>query len=357
MRTEPDLRRALASREHLTPDSDAVATAARRIAAQRPRRRRMVVVSGVVPATSTIITFEPGDGSITTDPTIDTGSALPGSTTDAHAGDRPDFFFTVSQGTVSVGSASYEIRPVRTGARSQTFTFVRAGGAQGPQLELTRPGSANDFVLPAGAPRLDPGTSANASVHGIPALFAANDARSWVRWQYAPGSYALLLSAYGGPVLSKAELLALAGTVRFVAPYPAKVPYRLDFAPADIPLENLAVGSNGLLSVAQFIKDSESVPRAYDITIATSLSDLLAFSPDYESWPWHSTTIAGHSGRCADLVDGRRCDFLLGQGVVSIGTGGLTTAEIGQLLGDLHLAADLGDQATWFDVDGAIPGV
>jgi hypothetical protein len=69
-----------------------------------------------------------------------------------------------------------------------------------------------------------------------------NGTRSWpswpccpggssLRWEYAPDGFAVIGSNQGRGAIAKETLVMLAEGVRFVAPYPAKVPYRLDFLP------------------------------------------------------------------------------------------------------------------------------
>ena len=92
-----------------------------------------------------------------------------------------------------------------------------------------------------------------------------------------------------------------------------------------------------------------------DITIVEGTpSPTLWF--DYADWDWKPATIAGRSGRCADLIDGRRCEVDFGEFTLSIGSGNLPPDELDQIVAAMHFAT-VSDPTTWYDITAAIPGM
>src|SRR5690606_16780775 len=117
MRTEEDLRAALASRERLAPAPEAVVVGIRRRAA---RRRRVQTIGVLATATLAVAAVAMVPALVLRpDP-----APAPGSPIDRHAADRPDFSFTVAAGQI----AGLELRPESVDAWTQTVTLRPVDG-------------------------------------------------------------------------------------------------------------------------------------------------------------------------------------------------------------------------------------
>lgn len=356
MRTEEDLRAALATRERLAPAPDAVLRGVRRRAARRRRTRTVgvlaaatlaVAAAAMVPA----LVLRP-------DPAA---SPATGSPVDAHAADRPDFSFTIAAGHV----AGFVLRPEAVNAQAQTVAIRPVDGDRLiATLVLYRPGQGL-----AGAEHSDgwgeavrfpdPAQEPNARVHDGPAWFDVDTRWSGLTWRYAPDAYAGL-ETNAGP-LPRETLITIAEAVRFVDPYPARLPYRLDhlpadFAPVHVTQHHPRYYSHVRLLSWERIRDTwrEGLP---DITVTDDPPDPGADWDEYwyaDLWRGERqpTTIAGRPARCSET----RCDIDYGDYLVSVGVVGWSRAEIEQVVAGLQLA-DPADPATWFAIDDAIPGL
>ena len=92
---------------------------------------------------------------------------------------------------------------------------------------------------------------------------------------------------------------------------------------------------SGERSVVQLESKGKNRPRVLDITIVEGTpSPTLWFG--YADWDWEPATIAGRSGRCADLIDGRRCEVDFGEFTLSIGSGDLVPDELDQMVAAMH---------------------
>jgi hypothetical protein len=354
MRSVEDLRTALAAREGLAPDPDGVLSDLKSASA-RPRRMRAVgILAGAtlavaaVVATPVLLAGPGGSSPAPVDPGPGASPAV-----DTHAADRPDLFYTVATGA----AGGYQLWPAGVGPDVQMMdVLVAATGQRAAFLALYRPGSNVGIGGGFGGDPLVKPTAPTAEVNGVPAWFSGGPDGSWLSWDYAPDATAILGSVHGAGALPVQTLVALAESVTFVDPYPATVPFRLDYLPADLAPFNVSGGGDGAYAVVQFESDNEAYPRAIDITIVDNppvpAADMWF---DYPNWDWHPTTIAGRSARYTDLIDGRRCEVEFGAFVVSLGCSHLSPAELDQIVGGLHLAA-VTDPASWFPLDQAIPG-
>lgn len=354
MRTEEDLRAALATRERLAPAPEAVLRGIRRRVARRRRARTV----GVLATATLAVTAAAMAPALLLRPEPSVSPAL-GSTTDRHAADRPDLYFTVAAGAV----AGFELRPESVNAYIQT---VAVRPADGDRLVMTlvlyRPGQglggaehsdgwgeAVRFPDPAGEP--------NAQVNGGPAWFDSDTRWSGLTWRYAPDAYAGL-ETNAGP-LPRETLVTIAEAVRFVDPYPARVPYRLDYLPADFAPVHVAQRhpryySHVRLLSWERIRDTwrETLP---DITVTDDPPDPGEYWDEYwyaDLWRGERqpTTIAGRPARCSET----RCEIDYGDYLVSLRVVGWSRAEIEQVVAGLRLA-DPADPATWFAIDEALP--
>ena len=328
MRTEEDLRAALAARERLAPAPQAVVRGVRRRATRRRRVRTVgvlatatlaVTAAAVVPA----LLLRPGPAA----------SPATGSPTDAHAADRPDFSFTVAVGAV----AGLELRPESVDAWTQVVTLRPADGDRlTATLVLYRPGQglggaehSDGWGRKVRFP--DPAQAPNAEVNGAPAWFDSDARWSGLTWQYASDAYAGL-ETNAGP-LPRQTLVQIAEAVRFVDPYPARVPYRLDYLPAGL-RPYLVIQPTNYYSYVGFVGGGRptidprqdptdddgdgAVPaRTPDITVTDDPPDLNEYWFTEPTGTWEPITIAGRPALCSLS----RCNIDYGEYLVSMGRG------------------------------------
>jgi hypothetical protein len=270
-----------------------------------------------------------------------------GSTTDLHAADRPPFSFTIAAITVD----GYEFRPdeVFTTPPTQFAVVLDARSGDGV-ADLVVSAPTKEGLEVTGADGSWPFATVgphetSAQVNGLPAVVSLATRLSSVRWKYAPDAWAVLQTTPtpGHDQLDAQTLLRIAADVRFVDPYPIRVPFRLDYLPTDLQPFSLSVTPDNV------------VVQSYgaDRTIGINVTDATPRWPGYETWQWTPATIAGLPARCSDTPDPPQCELTFGD--VRILVGGLTPAERDQVVAGLHLAT-FGDPSTWFDVVGAIPG-
>ena len=211
----------------------------------------------------------------------------------------------------------------------------------------------------------DPAQAPNAEVNGAPAWFDSDARWSGLTWQYAPDAYAGL-ETNAGP-LPRQTLVQIAEAVRFVDPYPARVPYRLDYLPAGL-RPYLVIQPTNYYSYVGFVGGGRptidprqdptdddgdgAVPaRTPDITVTDDPPDLNEYWFTEPTGTWEPITIAGRPALCSLS----RCNIDYGEYLVSIGRG-FTRSEMELIVAGLHLA-DPADPATWFAIDEAIPGL
>jgi hypothetical protein len=199
----------------------------------------------------------------------------------------------------------------------------------------------------------DPVQAPNTQVNGGPAWFDSDARWSGLTWRYAPDAYAGL-EASGSP-LPRQTLVQIAEAVRFVDPYPARVPYRLDYLPAHLVPRDVVQHHPRYYSYVGLSspeRDPSPTARTPDITVT---DDPPALTEHWFTDPtsvWEPTTIAGRPARCSSHG---RCNIDYGEYLVSIGTG-FTRTERERIVAGLQLA-DPADPATWFDLGEAIPGL
>ncbi len=355
MRTEQDLRAALGVRENLAPAPDTVLADVRQIAAQHRRRRAtgtaaavILVVAAVIAVPVLLVQGRPTDPGPAPLPNPPVGAATPSPTAapvDPGAA-RPPFAFTIAP--VSIGG--FEVRPSSVSPDQQGAIIMAAGGT-GPVADLVVYSPGSPAVPVPYPPHAEP-----VQVDGAPGWYNASE--SALGWEYAPEAFAVI-SRHDEAPLAKDILLELAEGVRFVEPYAAKVPYRLDYLPDDLTPFNVAQSTgpaSEYQSVVQLESRNADRPRVMDITIVESRPTGNSPWYGYADWDWNPVTIAGRSGRCADLVDGRRCEIDFGEFIFSVGSGNLVPDELDRLVGGMRFAT-VGDPATWYDITTAIPGL
>lgn len=344
MRTESELFAALATREHLAPTADRVLAGLDTVGARRRRRRAIGAVAVAALAVATVAVTPAGLARLDQD-AVPAGSPED-ATTDPHAADRPLWSLTIAAGA----AAGYEIRPSYASfpPAQQGAVIVPVGGDQAvawldvyaePMVGL---GSADDNEIDD----IRAGDVA-ALVHDQPAILNPEDGS--LRWRYAPQAWAWLTSSPDGPPLPPQTLLKIASAVRFVDPYPLRVPFRLDDVPADLRPFHVSAHPGGEATVQFDSPDPEAAAeRGAAITVTLGVPGW----PGYDGWPWAPATVADRPGRCAEPGDRRWCEVYLGDVAVLVGSD--APAEIDALLAGLHLA-DLDDPATWFAAEDAIP--
>jgi len=354
MRTEQDVRRVLALREDLVPDPDAVLAGVRRVGARRRRQRVGAAVTGAAVAVALVATLPfvlSGLGSprraVVAVPAASTTSA-PAARTPAPTGVRPPFAFTVDTARV----AGFEIEPLTVNPDVQTAA-IRPSGAdqQRATLFVYKPGTNTRVGGDAmGWEVWTDKQPTRVSVNGATGWYTANEEASALRWEYARDGWAVIGSNYRQAPLTLEAALALAEGVRFVAPYQARVPYRLDYLPAGYVPFHLVQDTRSAGSYRSVVQ-LQGQGRQYAIDI--SIADGGSWPPKWKGKP---TTIAGHSARCVDLIDGRRCAVDLGEFMVDLGCGGLTASELSRLVAGIR-PATWSDPTTWSAVNTVFPGI
>jgi hypothetical protein len=354
MRTEQDLRRALAQREEIAPDPDRVLAGVRQAGARRRRRQKAAAVTGAACAVllvaalpAVLSAVRRGSAPVAIAPPTATSAVVPPTATSAPAqgAARPPFSFTITRQSV----AGFRIDPYTVNGDVQTARIARSG-ARHAQAELSvfQPGAepvAADTWWDVGA-----SAAVQVTVNGQPGTYSGSAEGSAIRWEYAPGAWAQIGTIQDQPSLPEQTMVTLAAGIRFVAPYPARVPYRLDYRPADLVPFNVVqdtARTGSFSSVLQLESRDETRPRIVDISIVDGAS-----WP--RKWPVTRTTIAGHPARCTRLVDGRRCAADFGAVTVDVGSASLTEAELKQLIAGVRLAVWT-DPSTWSDVDTVFP--
>ncbi len=361
-RTEDDVRAALALLEGLVPDTDA-AVVGLRSAVRRRRRRavgtpgaavRAVAAAAVVPVV--LVGSAPARSPSAAPATAATSPGPDGSAFTS------EFYFTVQARTVG----GYDIRPRSVGPGAEHAVIVRTGGDQQVgaltafrgdpsmvQIQNDRTG-ASQFLDVVGD-----GESIGV-VNGQQAIISART----VRWVYAPPDRWVWLAFDPGQTVSRPTMLALAGSVRLVDPYPVMLPYRFEDLPDQLIPTNVSSSAYG--SFVQFA--SFDVP-GYDMTVfvTTDTSDPLPWDDrpdayaDYPFWPWAPTTVAGLPARCAEVDDpnpGERwCEVRLDRALVIVDGDHAAADHFDELVAGLRLAPDVTDPTTWFDAREAFPGV
>jgi hypothetical protein len=366
MRTEDDLRVALAAREQLTPSAGPVLDG---LGQAMSRRRYRLLTSSAAAATavagavvtvlaiSTLLT-PAAQQPAAPPPASPPARTSPPRITDVHAADRPDFFFTIEPTIV----AGYQIRPSGLSPTGQSAVVAPAtGGDWVGAVSLERPGSMDD--VPASAP--------SSQVHGEPAWFVADDDHGFgfLYWEYAPDSMAVVSLRYPDAPLS--DFLAIAEGVTFVDPYPAHLPLRLGYLPEDLRPISLNLGqlnAQAVLSIGDDIGDVEpeaAHPREVTIQLLDhrpAPGELIWLADENTPWgPWGPTTTIGpHTVRCVEAPaglnydDARACEIEVPGGIVIVQIFELTATEIEQLIAGL-IVADPTDPTTWFSSVEALP--
>ena len=356
MRTEADLRAALAMREEVAVPEPAAVLAGVADAVQRQRRRHTAAVVAATVAAVTAVML-PAAGLLTPSPQVDAGAtpvvgarqpgtAVPPTTADpadpAATVDRPPFAFTIRAATV----AGYDISPLAVTPAYQ-IASVRAPGGQPHAVWLVvyQPGAQERVVSQA------PGYDLVAepeptSVGGAAAWFSTQGERSALRWEYAPGGFAVI-GSWGQPPLDEPALRELAEAVPWGVAYPARVPYRLTYLPAGLALVSVAHDLDadvGLRSAVQLLGDAGGL----DITVGDDAGN---HHPDGE---WQESVIGGHPARCAVLIDGRRCLIDVDGLAVSVGVSQLDDSQLHRLIAGMTVA-NRDDPASWYELPIAIP--
>jgi hypothetical protein len=351
MRTEQDLRRVLAQRDELVPDADAVMTGVRRVAARRRRRRAAGAIIGAASAVvlvatlgGTLSALRSSPRLVQASPSVTTPAAVPSSPNDVPSAPRPPFAFTVAAGT----AAGFEFVPQSVSADQQGVLIFTAGDDV-PVATL--------FVYPPGTDRTEvwdggsepPTRSTPVTVNGAPGFYSANADVSGLSWQYARDSWAFIGGDPSHGPMAQERMVNLAEAVRFVAPYQARVPYRLTYLPTDLVPFNVVQeirGPGARRSVVQLESRDQNHQRIVDITIDDR------FSP-FDT-PVTHTTIGGYPAVCTQLVDGRRCAVHIKGLVVDLG-GGFTPTERERLVAGMRFAVWT-DARTWAEVSAVFPG-
>lgn len=346
MRTEADLRAALVAREAMSPDPDAVLAGVRETVVRRRRRTAGAVAAAAiaVAAAITLPVLVVRGGSETTGrggiaaPTDQATSPPQFFRPDASG--RMPFSFTVRPGQF----AGFEFTPFAAEADSELWEVIMIG-EDGPPASLNVYGPDSGIVFD------DAEDVVSTEVGGAPAWFSAWPDESFLRWEYAPGAFAGIISR---PAAAERELRAMAEAVEFGEPFMAKVPYRLDHLPAGMTPINVVqdIGDDEPTSVLQMeagcsIFQLESAPVEDCRFMNIAIGEDEPIHADLES-----TTIAGHPARCTGLTGSTRCKVELDGLTVDIGGG--TVDELARIVEGMTLAV-WEDPTTWYDLDDALP--
>jgi hypothetical protein len=344
MRTEEDLRALFAAREDLAPDQHRVLEGTREAVARRRRRRTVgaaaaaaIVVAASVPVAARLWSGPTGQGTTIPEvaaPAASTASSQPAGP--APNGPRPPFAFTIRPSS----TAGFEIQPTAVNPDLQIATIRAAGQTQTrAELYVYRPGTDHRAGWDLSR---DP---VPVQVNGAPAWYSTHDTRSAIRWEHAPGGWAVINTS--GSAMPQQTLISLAQAVQFTTPYLAKVPYRLSYLPAGFKPFHVAQGTPTARTVVQFQAQGGNA-GVMDIAI-------LDGSPSKRPGWRADLTMAGRPAQCTDLVDGYRCAVDFGEFTVDVGSGTVPRAEIAKVVAGMSFAV-WRDPATWYDIDTAVPG-
>jgi hypothetical protein len=367
MRTERDLRAVLAAREELAPQPDDVLAGVPHAAAGHRRRvagavavAAAAVAAAVVVAVPVVLLQDSGGTGVqvaqpaaTTPPDVaGTGPAGPPESP-VPVGSPEAFDFTIADQTV----AGFEVVPTFVTYDYQEAEILLPGEELPSVWEYSdeeypplRRLTVYDPGANAGETYLRPGEHRErVRVNGTPGWYTTADGVSVLEWEYVPDGAAKIYSR-GEPPLSQQTALALAEGITFVDPYPATLPYRLDYLPGDLePVWVLQRSGRAGEAVSRTTLSGDGPP--YGIEILASAGG--------QSWPsdWPaptSTTIAGRPAQCVELSDGSRCAVDAGGFTVDIGFGALTPDELARLVDGMTFAT-WDDRDTWYEVDAALP--
>jgi hypothetical protein len=337
MRTEQDLRAALAAREDLAPDPDSVLAGTAEATVHHRRRRTIGAVAATAAVVAAVVTVpvvlasgpsaEP-EPRLPAAPPVEPPPLVP---YDPATEPRPDFSFTIYPATV----AGYRIEPSSVTPDYQIADIRRPGAAEPSAVLVVYDPDSRSVV---GGFFEDP------NWNGDPETWPSTPPTH--RWEYIEGAEAEMTIDFG-PALDEPTVQAIADGLRFTAPYPARLPYRLDYLPAGMQPRNLAqftAQPGAFRSVLDLGSDSLLI----DITVS---EDPIAENPD---WDWQPTTVAGYPAHCANLMDGTRCAVEIGSLSVDIGFGRLGEDELARIVTGLH-PATWEDPSTWYTLDQALP--
>jgi hypothetical protein len=348
MRTEEDLRAALAAREDQAPEASTVLSAVRRNGTRRRLTDVAVVLAATAAVAAAVVVAVPLTAAwrTPTDPAPDGAApAVAGSATPVPAppsGPRPPFAFTLSPVTVD----GYDIEPTAVGTDVQIATVRPVSGSAEPATLYV-----HDAGSRSSAGGKDHEQGAKVQIGGIAGWVFSTATASTLTWEYAPGATAVITSE-PGPVLPRQTLVALAEGIRFTAAYQVRVPYRLGHLPAGLKPFNVVQRTGdpaGPMSVLQLADDSSG--GAMDITV---LNGQRAAGPQRPAGWQPAQTIAGRPALCTDLIDGRRCAVDFGQFTVDIGGGALDTATVDRIVAGMSFAT-WRDPAGWPELSTALP--
>lgn len=344
MRNETDLREALASRKDLAPGPDPVLEGMQGAIDRRRRRTRatMVAATIAVAAAITVPAVLAAGGPEAVDPVDPAVGAQPDAPPPPQIFGPPawePFTFMVDPGTV----AGFALEPAATAPEYQLAELTPVKG-DGPTVQLT-------IYAPGTSTRVDWDVTPNPTeteVGGVPAWFSSRDGVSALRWEYAPGAFAVLTTETGdtAPVRAEAAMWKAAAAIEFMPPYPVMVPYRLDYLPDGMAPFSVMQDLDG--DTPQSTLQMAAGDAVMDISIG---ENWLSENP---GWDWQETTIAGHPAQCADIMDGRRCEVELDGLVVGVGGSDLTDDQLAQLIAGMTVAT-LEDPGTWYDLPDALP--
>jgi hypothetical protein len=350
MRTEEDLRVALAAREDLAPDAPAVLAAVRRDGRRRRTDVAVILAATAAVAAAVVVAVPltaawraPADPAPEGAPPALAGSASGATTPVPPSGPRPPFAFTLSRVTVG----GFDVEPIAVGADVQIATVRPTAGSAEPATLYVHDAASRS----GGADGKGSEQGAKVRVNGKAGWVFSTATASTLTWEYAEGAFAVIASE-PGPDLSRETLVALAEGIRFTAAYQIRVPYRLGYLPAGLKPFNVVqrVGDPaGPTSVVQLADNAGG--GTMDITV---LNGQRAAGPQRPTGWQPDRTIAGRPALCTDLVDGRRCAVDFAQFTVDIGGGALDIATVERIVAGMSFAT-WREPASWPELGTALP--
>jgi hypothetical protein len=340
MRTTDDLCFVLAARETLAPESKAVLAVVHRMATRRRRVRTAAIAATAAATTTAAVVVSAGVVLRPADSRIGTVVGPPASTATSTAPPaptlpRPPYSLTIESAT----AAGFAIVPDGVGTGRQTATVTRVGDtALIGHLLVFDPGSAEGERV---SRQKD---SEQVTVHGHPGGYVAADATSSLWWEYAPGAMAELSV---GETVAVDAMVEIAEAVRFTAPYPVKLPYRLSYVVEGMKPFNVVQNWENETSVLQL--EASDLMLVIDITV-------YAGAP-VGHYPWlRVDPIAGRPTYEVSLVDGTRYAVDIGGYTIDVGSSSVNKAEMVKIIEGLTLV-NVEDPAAWVDIVEAVPGL
>jgi hypothetical protein len=320
MYTEEDLRATLGALEQETPDEGTFLVGLERARRRRTTRRRTVGVVAAAVAAAVVV-----GGAIAVPQLVGRADQV---ATSPHF-ERWRFPFAVD-----------DIPGYQVHYQSAENARLTAGAQDRYWLKIFTKGQYDPTADQAGEPVDVRGK------HGFYLAAGGLDGMPGVAWEYAPDSWARVISLEGMVSSDDREvMLRVAGAVRFDRTAPLRVPFRVGYLPAGLQ----AVAPDGDADVTSVVRVGATVDMA-------GMAGALSISGG--QFPASASLVPIQPGQpvaTSDPQTGKPVVVIsFGQLTVRLTGIGFSTDELKKIARSIT-PADLDDLTTWFDADKAIP--